>query len=188
MSKQLWGVIGATVSTAAFAILTGPSAIAAHSQTPAAGAQTSRPAADQVMITGCVQREADYRRASGAGRGGVVGTGVGTANEYVLANAMMSPSRSGSSASSAPSSSAPTGTAGTSGTTSAYELTGPNEGQAATYVGKRVEITGTLKPSDTAPAGGGTANAPGSQDLKLRELEISSIRAASGTCPGTTTP
>jgi hypothetical protein len=195
MRKQLWGTIGATVATAAFIVVTGQSTPAAQApaggssttQAPTAGAQTSR-AGDRVTITGCVQREADYRRSTGAGRGGAVGTGAGVGNEYILANASMSTSGSGSSASSStPSSSTPTGTAGTSSGT-AYELTGPNEGQAAAHVGKRVEIVGMLKPSDTAPAGGGTANVPGSQELKLRELEISSIRETTGSCPTTTAP
>jgi hypothetical protein len=111
-----------------------------------------------------------------------VGTGVGVANEFVLANAMSSAATAG-----APPSAA-TGTSGANSNT-AYELTGPNEGRAATYVGKRVEISGVLKPTDTAPAGGATANVPGSQDLKLRELEITTVRETTGTCtPSTTAP
>ncbi len=187
--------LGAAIGTVAFAVITGQPVIAAQSQTaPAPDPQTSRPAApntqrpapstqtagpagEQVTVTGCIQREADYRRTAGGGRGGAVGTGLGVANEFVLANAMMS--RGGAS------SSAATGTAGTNSST-AYELTGPNEGQAATYVGKRVEIMGSLKSTDTAPAGGATANVPGSRDLKLRELEITSIHEAAGTCTATT--
>jgi hypothetical protein len=43
-----------------------------------------------------------------------------------------------------------------------------------------VEVTGTLK---AATAGGPTADAPLSNDLELRELEVTSVRAsASGTC------
>ena len=40
-----------------------------------------------ITITGCVLREADYRQARDAGKGGVAGTGVGAGNEFVLANA-----------------------------------------------------------------------------------------------------
>jgi hypothetical protein len=103
---------------------------------------------------------------------------------------MMSQTGASSSAAARPDAppSAATGTAGANSNT-AYELTGPNEGRAATYVGKRVEISGVLKPTDTAPAGGATANVPGSQDLKLRELEVASIREVAGTCtPSTTAP
>jgi hypothetical protein len=133
-----------------------------------------------VTLTGCIQREADYRRSTGAGRGGAANTGLGLGNEYVLTNAM---------ASAAGSTSAPatTGTSGTAGT--AYELTGSKEGDAGAHVGKRVEITGTLKPTSATP-GGPTASVPGSQDLQLRELEVSSVRETTGTCTasGSTTP
>ena len=150
-------------------------------QTPSSTAQQTRPSGDQqVTVTGCVQREADYRRARDAGRGGVVGTGVGAGNEFVLANAAMSGA-------------APTGTAGTSSTGTAYELTGKNEGQVQQYVGKRVEISGMLKAAATTasgqPTGGATAGAPPrgvdvtSQDLKLRELEVTSVKEATGSCP-----
>ena len=184
------------VGTVAFALITAQPLVTAQSQTAsppdqqpprpsspstqtaAPSTQTPRASGDQVTVTGCIQREADYRRSAGAGQGGAVGTGVGVANEFVLANAMMSQGGANTGA---------TGTAGSTSST-AYELTGPNEGRAAMYVGKRVEITGTLKPTDTAPAGGATADVPGSRDLKLRELEIASIKESTGACAaGTTT-
>jgi len=200
MSRKFSAGLGA-VGTVAFALITAQPLVTAQSQTASPpdqqtprtsspstqtpSTQTPRASGDQVTVTGCIQREADYRRSTGAGQGGVAGTGVGAANEFVLANAMMSPG--GASSSAAPNRGA-TGTAGTSSNT-AYELTGPNEGRAATYVGKRVEIMGTLKATDTAPAGGATADVPGSRDLKLRELEIGSIKEATGTCSaGSTTP
>jgi len=198
MNRKLSAGLSAVVGTAAFALMTAqpiraqsetpspspqtPRSSSPSPQTSAPNTQTPRASGDQVTVAGCVQREADYRRSTGAGRGGAVGTGVGVANEFVLGNATMSQG-SGSS-----SGAAPTGTAGANSNT-AYELTGPNEGRAATYVGKRVEISGVLKPTDTAPAGGETANVPGSRDLKLRELEVSSIRETTGTCtPSTTAP
>lgn len=209
MNRKFTTRLSAALGTVAFALMTGQPPIAAQSQTTpdperqtprpstpstqtaAPGTQTPRPSGgQQVTVTGCIQREADYRRSAGAGRGGAVGTGVGVGNEFILANAMMA--REGAS-SSAANTGTPPSTTGTAGTTSntAYELTGPNEGQAATHVGKRVEIAGMMKSTDTAPAGGATANVPGSQDLKLRELEITTIRETSGTCPATsntTTP
>lgn len=146
--------------------------------------------ADQITVTGCVQREADFRRAKDAGRGGVAGSGVGAGNEFVLTDASAS-----SAGSSAPSEQPPSAT-GTSGTASAasiaYELTGPNEGQLSQYVGRRVEITGKVKASETdasgRPTGGATAGSPPSgvdvtsKDLKLKELEVSSVRESTGTC------
>ncbi len=145
-----------------------------------------------MTVVGCVQSESEYRKAQDAGKGGVAGTGVGAGNEFVLINASTS---TGAGAS---------GTAGTSGTAAgsatstagsawaAYELTGSGEGQAAKFVGKRVEITGMIKAAETtssgAATGGPTAGAPPSgvyvtsKDLKLRELEVSSVREATGSC------
>ena len=144
-------------------------------------------AAQTVTVIGCVQREEDYRKANNLGRGGPAGSGVGAGNEFVLANAMMAPSSGGGAA--APR--APTGTGGAASST-VYEIRGPNEGQLTTHVGRRVEIVGMLKPAETGAAGatgGPTAGAPprgvdvASQDLKLRELEVTSVRPATGTCP-----
>jgi hypothetical protein len=145
------------------------------------GARSS--ADQQITVTGCIQREADYRRARDAGKGGVAGTGVGAGNEFVLTDASSSSSSAGAGA---------TGTAGSTGS-NAYELTGPNEGSVSQYVGKRVEITGKLKPAETdaagRPTGGATAGKPPegvdvtSKDLKLRELEVTSLRESTGTCP-----
>ena len=197
MKRTLTSVTMA-LGTAAFILATGPAVVAGQSQTPpAGGAQTSgtqtrgtqssgASTGSQVTLTGCIQREADYRRATDAGRGGVLGTGAGTGNEFILANAMMGSSSAGQSAANSSSSTpSATGTSGASGT--AYELTGPREGDAASFVGKRVEITGMVKPTGASP-GGPTANAPGSQDLELRELEIASIRETSGTCTTPSSP
>lgn len=149
--------------------------------------QSGAGAGQTVTVVGCVQREEDYRKANNLGRGGAAGSGVGAGNEFVLANAMMSSAASGGAA--APG--APTGTGGATSST-AYEVTGKNEGELAKHVGSRVEITGMLKPAEAGaagPTGGPTAGAPprgvdvASQDLKLRELEVTSVRTATGTCP-----
>jgi hypothetical protein len=153
---------------------------------------TTRGSTDQqITVAGCIQREADYRRARDAGRGGVAGTGVGVGNEFVLTEPSPSTGASASARPGEPSS--PTGTAGAAPTgVTAYELTGPNEGQVSQYVGRRVEITGRLKAADTDAAGrttgGATAGQPPagvdvtSKDLKLRELEVTSVRESTGTC------
>ena len=57
---------------------------------------------------------------------------------------------------------------------------------------ERVEVIGKVKPAETSatgrPTGGATAGAPPSgvdatsKDLKLRELEVTSIREAQGSC------
>jgi hypothetical protein len=160
--------------------------IASAQQTPPSqpppGARTA--GEQEITVTGCVQREADYRQARDAGRGGVAGTGVGSGNEFILANVSPASARAAEAGS-------PTGTSGAAGM--AYELTGPNEGEAGKFVGKRVEITGKLKAAETSaggqPTGGATAGQPprgvdvASKDLQLRELEITSVKEATGTCP-----
>jgi hypothetical protein len=65
-------------------------------------------------------------------------------------------------------------------------VTGTNEEQLGSFVGKRVEITGKLKAAETkatGTTGGATEAVPGSRDLKLREVEIMSVKEAAGTCP-----
>lgn len=147
-------------------------------QAPAPAAQESKAPAQQVTIIGCVHKEADFRRAKNLGKGGAVGTGVGAKDEFVLINA--STSTTGTAAP------APTGTTGAPAGSDEFEVTGKNEEQLGAFVGKRVEVTGTIKAADTrgaAPTGGVTEAAPGSRDLKLRELEIASVKEATGSCP-----
>lgn len=186
MKAVLTGVcVAVGLSTAAFGQQTPPSP--ASQQRPTAAPQGSQ-AGEQVTLTGCVQREADYRRAQDAGRGGVAGTGVGAGNEFILAEASAAKSAAPGAPAGGGAAPAPTGTTGTA---AAYELTGPEEGKVSQYVGRRVEISGRLKPAETAgaaPTGGPTAGAPPrgvdvvSKDLQLRELEVTSVREASGTC------
>jgi len=162
----------------------------AKPQTPTAATATAPE--QQVTVLGCLQREADYRRAQDAGKGGVAGTGIGAGNEFVLINASMAaaPAAGTPAATSGTAAGTPTGTGGSAGT--AYELTGPNERQVEQHMGKRVEIVGKLKAAETGAAGatgGPTAGAPPkgvdvtSQDLKLRELEVASVREVAGACP-----
>jgi hypothetical protein len=147
-------------------------------QGPAPAAQEIKAPAQQVTIVGCVHKEADYRRARNLGKGGALGTGVGAGDEFVLINASTLPA--------AITEPAPTGTTGAPVGTEEYEVTGKNEERLESFVGKRVEITGTLKAAETKPTGttgGATEAVPGSRDLKLRELEIMSVKEAAGTCP-----
>lgn len=177
MKKSVFGA-----STAAL-ILMGVSAFAqAPSQAqppsqPPTGQPTAQAPARQVTITGCVQSEADYRKANNLSRGGAAATGVGVGDEFVIVNASSAPAAApGAPAPAA----APTGTAGAG---VAYEVTGSGEEQLKQHAGKRVEITGTVKAAETAggkPTGG--AATPMAGDLKLQELEITSVRPATGEC------
>ena len=156
----------ASAATAALAFVYGPSS-AAQAQKPGAAADKGQ----QVTISGCIQREAEWRKTNDKGKGGVAGTGVGAGDEFVLTNA------SGGAGGGADAK----GAAG-----AAYELTGANEKMAAAHVGHRVEVTGMVKPGSAT--GGPTAGAPPrgtdvvSKDLQLRELEVSGVKMISADC------
>ncbi len=106
-----------------FAGIVGLSAVAS-AQTPAG----------QTTITGCVISETDYRKMHDAGRGGVVGTGVGAGNEFILTDASNGPAAATDSTAARsvmPSAGGTSGATGPSGTMGAlaYELSGSGEGQ-----------------------------------------------------------
>ena len=74
---------------------------------------TAKAPEQQVTLVGCVQTEDDDRKAHNLAKGGAVGTGAGSGNEFVLINASL--------ASDAP---AATGTSGSTAEGKAFELSG----------------------------------------------------------------
>jgi hypothetical protein len=150
--------------------------------------QTSRQPETPVTLVGCVMRETDYRKANDSGKGGPVGTGLGRGDEFVLVNAMKTTAGSTTPATSAE--------CGTTATGEAYELGGSREKDLASYVGRRVEITGTLKEAKTSAASGDAKPTGGfdplKQDLKLFEVDVASFRALpaaqSGAAPAAQAP
>jgi len=176
MKKSIFTAAASTAGLLALSLVVAaqpPTQAQPPSQKPAAQAPER-----QVTITGCVQSEADYRKAKNLGRGGAASTGVGVGNEFVIVNASSAPAAPGAPAEPP----APAGTAGAAAL--AYEVTGSGEGQLKQHAGKRVEITGTMKPAETTTTGKPTGGAdPMGQDLKLPELEITTVRAATGECP-----
>ncbi len=146
----------------------------------------------RITLAGCIQREADYRRATGSGTGGAGGFGLGLGNEFVLINAVRAgtapaPSpREGSTVNDIAAEKSPCGGSGGE----AFELTGPQESELGRFAGRRVEIVGLLKPGRDAPVGtSGTETRtdttglnklnPWDQDLHLQEVEITSFRESS---------
>jgi len=111
-------------------------------------------------VTGCIEREADYRAARDQGKGGPGGSGAGVGNEYILTHA---------------STGGPVPTSGSGVSESlAYQLTGSGEGDTGQFLHQRVELTGHFKTTEN--------EAKESSDLKLRQFDVTSVRASSGTC------
>jgi len=118
-----------------------------------------------VSLTGCIQREADYRRQHHSGKGGFLGFGGGLGNEYVLVNASRNPRRGFRDCS--------TAVGG-----EAYELTGREEGDLKPFVGQRVEIAGMRKAAEIdALTGRPTGGRQAGYDLRLFEVDVDSFRA-----------
>jgi hypothetical protein len=117
-----------------------------------------------ISLTGCVQRETDYRRQHNSGKGGFLGFGGGLGNEYVLVNASRG---------------ADGGRRGCgSATGEAYELTGSAEGDLEAFVGQRVAITGMRKAAEIDSATGQpTGGRQAGDDLRLFEVDVESFRA-----------
>jgi hypothetical protein len=168
-----------TVGMAAFGQTTGQAPTQAASQ---AGTEQET----QITLVGCLQREADYRKANQSGRGGAVATGVGLGNEFVLVNATTGTGTSSTAETPAATSGAEADCATATGTGQAYELTGKREGELAKFVGRRIEITGMLKKAGSETAGttgtAGTETKPSGgfdplgQDLRLPEVNVTSFR------------
>jgi hypothetical protein len=132
-------------------------------------AQSSRQPETPVTLTGCIQREADFRKTHDLGKGGTLGTGAGRSNEYVLINATRgtaAPANIDCSFQGAP---------------EAYELTGSRERDLGAYVGKVLQISGTLKEAKTRPLPSGEQAPTGGfdplkKDLRLFEVEVTSFQ------------
>ena len=163
------------------AVLTCAPLVAQTTQTQTSSDQAAA-AGGSITLVGCLQREADYRRAQDVGRGGVARTGVGLGNEYVLIQTegaggpgALDPNRNADCKSS-------TAFAGT-----AYELTGTRERELAQMVGRRVEITGEIKNADNTGRPGGFDPPVVSNDLRLREVNVRSFREVTTTAQASTT-
>ena len=137
---------------------------------PASSAGQTTKQEQIITVIGCLQTEADYRRAQDAGKGGVLITGAGLGNEYVLIQTEGAGGPGSYDAQANVDCKSSTAFAGTS-----YELTGRLEQDLNNYVGRRVTITGELKHVDDTGRPGGFDPAVISQDLRLNEINIASF-------------
>ena len=136
-----------------------------------------------LTLVGCLQTEADYRRAQDAGKGGVLMTGAELGNEYVLIQTEGAGGPGGYDAKENADCKSSTAFAGT-----AYEMTGTRERELKQFVGRRVEITGELKNADATGRPGRFDPAVISQDLRLNEVNVASFRAPAMTAQASAGP
>jgi hypothetical protein len=96
--------------------------------------QKTPTALDVITVTGCVEKEADYRASIAEGKGGTLGTGAGVANEYVLRSAQTVSNDTLK----------PTGTS-SGNVEDVYRLTGDPEHELGKAVGHTVALTGYVE-------------------------------------------
>jgi len=94
----------------------------------------SRSDLDVITVTGCVQKEADYRRSIGSGKGGALSSGVGVADEYVLRSVQTVDANTLT----------PTGTS-PKNVEEVYAVTGNLEHELAKAVGHSVAVSGYVE-------------------------------------------
>lgn len=119
-------------ATSAAVIVLGWTLGVAHGTLKVQASQAQAARDGEVTLIGCVELERDYRARKESGRGGVLGSGVGVGNEFVLSNAKPAPAgRRGG------------GAAG--GTGVDYQLSGKLEKDFLRYVGRQVEVIGKVE-------------------------------------------
>ena len=96
-----------------------------------------------VTVVGCVEFEQDYRKRMAAGRGGVLGSGVGATDEFLLTNVRPADSEVGTSGRARRGDTPAPANTGAGG--GVYTLTGPQEKNLKRDVGRQVEIIGVLE-------------------------------------------
>ena len=141
-------------------------------QTPAYP-QTSPPPPSTVTLTGCLYRERDV-----PGRTPNVAERAGILEDYILADARF--------------------TRGDTPPTigKMFKVERIADEKLAQFVGKRVEVTGTLDVEENEMQQAGTAGttgttedrSPGPDRIELPEFEAASIREVAGTCPAVPQP
>jgi hypothetical protein len=137
-------------------------AIAAIIAPLTAQSQTAKPA--EITLVGCVELEKDYRARMDAGKGGVLGSGVGAANEFILTGAK--PAKTDARGQRA---------VGTGGTMGDYALTGKMESELTRQINRQVEIVGVIETIDAHRS---------AEDAKtLPRLTISTWHPVADFCP-----
>jgi len=144
-------------------------------------------ATGSMTVTGCLMKEADYRKAHGLGKGALFGAGLG--DEFVLVNA----TNAATSSATTNTTSASASSAGCTetGNGQAYRLTGKTEDKLKSLVGHRIEVTGQFDHERDAKTAAGQTNAKLPPEIKIASYHevsasdraSSSASAAAGASP-----
>jgi hypothetical protein len=133
---------------AAFVLGLGSGVASAQSANPPArpAAQgAAKTGAGEVTLIGCVEFESDYRQRMAAGRGGVLGSGVGASDEFMLTNVRPASAGVGTTGTGAARSGGRAAAAGPGAGGGVYTLTGPQEKNLKRDVGRQVTVVGTIE-------------------------------------------
>ena len=177
--KRFISAIGALLATAALTAGQAPPQTAPRpaSEPPAATTQQT-----PTTLVGCLYREEQV-----PGRTPNVAERAGVLEDYILADAATPGGQAKPGA--------VPGAVGTSGSTPAsgnmYKVEGPSDERLKALVGKRVEVTGRIDPEGGPGATPGAPRAdrgPGPDAISLPEIEATTVKEVSGTCPASPAP
>ena len=166
---------------AAMVLAIGGLAAVASAQNPTAPAAARgrvgvAPVPNEVTVTGCVELETDYRKRMAAGRGGVLGSGVGATDEFVLTNVRPTTSEGARGVGTG-------GRSGNAGATSGggvYSLTGPQETNLKREINRQVQVVGVIE-----NAGKSSTGADVKDISDLPRIAITTWNPIADFCPGT---
>jgi hypothetical protein len=171
-------LLTASLAVVASSTLVGAQA-GATQQPPSRPAESqAAPQAATTTLTGCVYKEADV-----PGRAPNVAERAGILEDYILADATP--------VSSAAASAGTPGATGTSGVArKLYKLEFVDDDRLKALVGKRVEVVGRIdaeagdaRSAAGAPKPSDAEKVIGRDRIDIAELEVTSIKEVSGTCP-----
>jgi hypothetical protein len=120
---------------------------------------------NEVTVTGCLMRESDYRKLHDAGRGGVLGSGVGVGDEFMLVDAVPTRNtpegrRGGQRGDRVTGRPVGVGTAGSGLAGRTYTLTGPAEKNLVSDIGRMVQVVGNVDPGKASGEGAAVEDLP----------------------------
>jgi hypothetical protein len=174
--KRFISAIGALLATAALTAGQEPKTAPRPAAEPPAATTQQAP----TTLVGCLYREEQV-----PGRTPNVAERAGVLEDYILADAA-APSGQAKPEAAVP------GAVGTSGTTpstgNTYKVEGPSDERLKALVGKKVEVTGRIDPEGGPGGGARPDRGPGPDAISLPEIEATSVREVSGTCPATPAP